>query len=77
MVDKSNVSLRSNVMLEGRKTLKQSCPGDFAKLLWPSLCTSDLLEKNFSARQVQEYRQTRRCLTCGRACAGTCVVEED
>lgn len=77
MDSKSNIALRSNIMLEGRKTLKQSCPGDFAKLLWPSLFVNGLHEKNFSQRQVQEYRQTRHCLTCGRACAGTCVTEED
>jgi hypothetical protein len=77
MSEKSNIELKSNIMLEGRKTLMQSCPGDFAGILF----ADKMREKrgraqHFSSQQIHEYQQTLRCGLCGRSCAGSCEFNQ-
>lgn len=75
---KSNIALKSNIMLEGREKLERACPGDFAALIFPSRMRDSRVRKiYFSERQIWEYLQTVSCLTCGRPCAGTCASDKD
>lgn len=69
---RSNIALKSNVMVEGLKPFIQSCPGDLAYLLHPSLFDLRTQHQHFSEKQIQEYQQTLVCFLCHRPCAGTC-----
>lgn len=74
---RSNIALKSNVMVEGHKTLRESCPGDLAYLLYRSLFDVRVRDKHLSKQQIQEYQQTLICLLCRRPCAGTCQPDNE
>lgn len=71
---KSNLQIKSNLMVEGRKQLNQCVPGDLAAKLYNLHMTDPRCRpnSNFTQQQIDEYLQTIPCSLCKRPCAGTC-----
>lgn len=76
----TNVTIKSNLMAKVRMRPREQqyryMPGDLVFQMYkvhglPNL-DGELLERNLTKKQVNEYQQKLICLRCHRACAGTC-----
>ena len=71
----SNVSIRSNVMLDDAHHHQKYLylPGDFAAQVYPECRDVRTAELYLSPEQLVEKRQYIVCIRCRRPCAGTCA----
>ena len=74
MTSSSNVSVRSNVMIdEGFDQRKyRYLPGDFAALVYPECRDVRTSDVYLTPQQKIEKSQYLICILCRRPCAGTC-----
>ena len=74
MSDSSNVSVRSNVMLDDveHKHMYRFLPGDFAAQVYPECRDVRSFERLLTKTQLIEKQQYLICMLCKRPCAGTC-----
>ncbi len=72
---RSNLQIKSNLMIDDGRKKSQYFPGDFAFELNPSSFDSRDQRQYWSEKQIHEYQQTLKCHICKRPCAGTCVFQ--
>lgn len=74
MSEASNVSVRSNVMINDaeHKQMYRYLPGDFAAQVYPECRDVRLCEQFMTKAQQIEKQQYLVCIYCKRPCAGTC-----
>jgi hypothetical protein len=71
--DTSNVGVVPNVVLDVNSPVIRYLPGDFAVLVYKPLWISvEVIKKNLTGTQYNEYLQYLVCVRCRRPCAGTC-----
>jgi hypothetical protein len=72
--ERSNVSIRSNVMLDDKHHQRKYryLPGDFAAQVYQECRDVRTADQYLSPEQLVERRQYIVCRRCQRPCAGTC-----
>ena len=69
---KSNLMIRSNVMVEGQANKYKFVPGDLIIQLFPEWSDNRVIAKHLSPQQIEEYQESLICLLCKKPCIGTC-----
>jgi hypothetical protein len=75
MAEHSNVSIRSNVMLDDAQHQQKYryLPGDFAAQVYAECRDARTTEYYLTPQQLIEKMQYLICIRCRRPCAGTCT----